>query len=1420
MAFIQKFFTGRQSYGNGETRIGELDRLWYDSITNTIRISDGTPGGKIVSGSSMGSTVYEGATPPPNPQPGWLWWDSTSGDLFVYYDSNWVAATSIPPTSYTLPKATANTLGGVEIGTNIDVDPSNGKISVDFTGLATETYVTNLLENYNDLGNFEINGTNLQTLSGTVSGADVVINPSGGSVQVPSLKIGSGGNIVNTSLYIEAFITTYELVSIVDHSNTEDLVTGVYGNINGVPAPWTVFELAPSISGTPISAIQIDDKLTGAGIIPSIVGDRGTGLYANYVIVNLDLEGLGQVLPLTGAVFNLTRPLNKAALNVQGATDTDIFLDSQGLGDVIVNTNILPITTNISNLGSPTKRWKSIYVGPGTIYVLDETLGKDIAIGARDGLLYVQNGAGLTVGEFTLIDNQIKIADNTRDIIIGTTGATASVVFNRAIKVKDNLGNLAFEVDRTGLTTIRTPSGINYQNATLSIIGTASGHVQPRPIDYDGTLLQLTAQDNKSSRISSDSFGTGVYPLYAGRAAAGTVDAPTAVQSGAILSRFSGVGYGTTAYKTGIIRLDMLAAETFTDTAAGTKFSFQTTPVGTIAAQVSATIDSTGLKFTESADTTAGITFRNGDRLTYFPTPVSQTGKWLNSNGTTMSWQTLPTFSGAVVYKGSWNASSNSPALSTTTPVGLVSGWEYSIGTGGTQDINGSGPVTYAAGGFVIFNGTAWEYIPPVSGVVSIEFDGGSVQTGVVQVQSSDITSTLDSGSIANAKLAHSSITVTAGTGLGGGGTVSLGNSITLNNTGVTSIVNGTGISVSGTGAVTVTNTGIVTLTGSTYIGVTTGSTPTVSLTNASSNDTVNSVALRNSDGGLTAKDFTATLDASISSDHGPFNYGTLSYSDTGIMADFSYSANSYNQVVLQNRSSGAAASTNYIVSNDQGTATDWYGEFGMNSSGFTFDGTSLTLPNAVYVNAVSSDLVLGGSAIHFTIAGDTDVVSINSSGVATFANKITGSISGNADGTSGTTLSLSNHTTTALAEGTNKYYLDSRARASLSAGTGISYNSSTGAISSTITQYTDALARASLSAGTGISYNSSTGAISSTITQYTDALARAAHSFTAGSGAYNSTTGVITIPTNTNQLTNGANFITLASLSAGTGISYNNTTGVITNTITQYTDALARASLSAGTGISYNSSTGAISSTITQYTDALARGAISVSGSLSYNSGTGVISYTTPTYTVSTASASGGGALSLSGTTFTFTPASIPSFGVGGNQLVYVTNGAVTLGTTTATQSIFGLTNGVALASNTRYIYEINTVFELTESGPGDPDLKYSLAVSGGAVLAKHAYNVQMNNNGTRTDNSAGITMMSNDITTGFNTAVVVATMKNTYNAAFIRGTIDVTTGGNVNFMITLSKAVSALSIPQLSYVTLVPVGAIGANTTAGTWA
>lgn len=59
MAFTQDFFTSRRNYEDGSTRIGQKDRLWYESVSNTIRISDGvTPGGIIVSGGSIDAILY------------------------------------------------------------------------------------------------------------------------------------------------------------------------------------------------------------------------------------------------------------------------------------------------------------------------------------------------------------------------------------------------------------------------------------------------------------------------------------------------------------------------------------------------------------------------------------------------------------------------------------------------------------------------------------------------------------------------------------------------------------------------------------------------------------------------------------------------------------------------------------------------------------------------------------------------------------------------------------------------------------------------------------------------------------------------------------------------------------------------------------------------------------------------------------------------------------------------------------------------------------------------------------------------------------------------------------------------------------------------------------------------------------------
>jgi len=173
------------------------------------------------------------------------------------------------------------------------------------------------------------------------------------------------------------------------------------------------------------------------------------------------------------------------------------------------------------------------------------------------------------------------------------------------------------------------------------------------------------------------------------------------------------------------------------------------------------------------------------------------------------------------------------------------------------------------------------------------------------------------------------------------------------------------------------------------------------------------------------------------------------------------------------------------------------------------------------------------------------------------------------------------------------------------------------------------------------------------------------------------------------------------------------------------------------------------------------------------------------------------------------------------GDQLVFVNNANVTLtGTANTTQSLFGLTNGVTLSSNTRYIYRI--VATLAKTGNQNANLNYSLALGVGTVLAQHAYNVQSSENNTRTGISAGVTMMSNNLTTGFNTPVTVSTTS-TDTTAFIpiifEGVIDVTTGGTVNFMITNSKVLTTFTLLALAEITLTPVSAVAANTTVGTW-
>jgi len=81
----------------------------------------------------------------------------------------------------------------------------------------------------------------------------------------------------------------------------------------------------------------------------------------------------------------------------------------------------------------------------------------------------------------------------------------------------------------------------------------------------------------------------------------------------------------------------------------------------------------------------------------------------------------LPT--GSEVYKGTWNASTNTPTLIDGTG---TNGWKYIVNVAGTQNL-GSGSVSYLVGDAVIYNGTIWQKVASGTAVTSVNTYTGAV---------------------------------------------------------------------------------------------------------------------------------------------------------------------------------------------------------------------------------------------------------------------------------------------------------------------------------------------------------------------------------------------------------------------------------------------------------------------------------------------------------------------------------------------------------------------------------------------------------------------------------------------------------------------------------------------------------------------
>ena len=625
--FTQQLFSSRVRT-NPDTYIGERGIIFYHELTGELRISDGvTPGGIPI----FASNVFYG-----NTQVG-IYLPDHQGNVHAdallansVYSNQYFYSNGAPFTAYTLPTASAVTLGGVRIGANINI---NGSGVIDFDKL--------------DLGNLTIVD---QTIGGVNSNQDINLTPSGtGLVGVPGLKI-PVGSVVQGVSNVTVLIANLTVDSVEDYSvNTSDnLIAGEWGLTNGISgaAPgWTVYRLTT----VPAPILAVGDRIAGVGVpylstVLFVGNTSGTDpANANIIITSETIQGI-PIPPSNGTVIFTTRDVVNAGLALQTTGNVDITFNPGLGGNVVTSTSIIPLVDDINDLGSPAKRFRRLWLGAGTIYILDETLGTDQAIGARDGNLYIAGGTGLNVGKFTLYGNTIALNNSSEDFYIGSAYATGNLQINRPLQVLNSNNSTGFRVDRTGRTQILPPTIPVGDVGALSIIGSSDGSYQG--VTNAGGMLHITGNDGLSSRVTVDSFGNTAIPIIVGRRGRGTAATPSEVQASDTLLRLSAVGWAGFAnfsYQTTSISpttIEAQALETFSNIGVGSQWNFYNAQIGDKAKVLSASITASGLvlpNLTAGGLANVGITFGDDTHQTTAWIPANNVNKITVGSGLTQT---------------------------------------------------------------------------------------------------------------------------------------------------------------------------------------------------------------------------------------------------------------------------------------------------------------------------------------------------------------------------------------------------------------------------------------------------------------------------------------------------------------------------------------------------------------------------------------------------------------------------------------------------------------------------------------------------------------------------------------------------------------------------------------------------------------
>ena len=141
------------------------------------------------------------------------------------------------------------------------------------------------------------------------------------------------------------------------------------------------------------------------------------------------------------------------------------------------------------------------------------------------------------------------------------------------------------------------------------------------------------------------------------------------------------------------------------------------------------------------------------------PSQTGNSGKYLTTNGTALSWASIA--GGGLSYQGTWNASTNTPTLASSTG---TNGYYYIVSTAGSTNLNGI--TDWQIGDWLLFNGTVWQKIDQSNLVTSVAGRTGDVVLSNTDISGLGTMSTQNANSVAitggtESAVSHSGDTIT-----------------------------------------------------------------------------------------------------------------------------------------------------------------------------------------------------------------------------------------------------------------------------------------------------------------------------------------------------------------------------------------------------------------------------------------------------------------------------------------------------------------------------------------------------------------------------------------------------------------------------------------------------------------------------------